>query len=91
MGKYEAVIIAVLFDSQGDFEDIMLLGISHSYDETASMIFTDIERLIEDYEPHVAKVYNSRSNYDECITIAEYGAGSANYYCIFTKRPGDKE
>ena len=83
---YEAVIEAVFFDKDYSFEDVMLLGISNSFEQTENLINGDIVRLAQDYEPHRIDLSESTSQYGEPIQVVKYAEGYAHYYCIFTEK-----
>lgn len=81
--KYEASIIAAMFDKDYHFESLLNLGVSHSYEETVCLIHEDEDRLIQDFEPQSIEVSKGRDDYDEPIEIVKYGSGYAHYYCLF--------
>lgn len=87
---YEASVIAVVFDEKYDFVDLLHIGISHNPKETAGLIMDDIWRLVEDFEPHEVKIKESRSMYDEPITIVHCGEDHYHYYILFDDNKEEK-
>lgn len=91
MNNYEAVIIAVCFDEKYDLEDILLLGIAHSKNESLAIQQDEIMRLYEDYiseedhEHHPVEYSEARSQYGEPMCVLKYAGGYEHIYCMFTK------
>lgn len=89
--KYEASIICVVFDEKYEFDDILHIGIAHSPTEAQSLIMGDIWRVIEDFGEGKGEIEESRSAYDEPITIAHTYDKTNNYvmhwhyYCLINK------
>lgn len=88
-GKYEAVIIGVMFNEKYDFEDILVHGIAHSKEEAFAIQQEEIMRLYEDYNnddtDYKLEYSESRSEYDEPICVIKYRQGYEHLYCMFTK------
>lgn len=85
---YEAVVICTVFDEKYAFEDNQLIGIAHSPMEARSLLMSDIERVMNDFGNGKAEIRNSRSVYDEPITIVytsnpDNGTYHWHYYCLF--------
>jgi hypothetical protein len=92
---YKASIIAVCFDEDYKYEDILLLGISSSPMETFAIQQQEIARLYEYYgvedelkEKPPIEYSEGRSAYDEPICVIKYASGYEHIYCLFEE---DKE
>lgn len=83
--NYEASLIAVVFDETYDFVDILHCGIAHSEEEAGWLLTDELYRLIEDFEPHKIEVEESRSTYDEPITVVKCGNETYHYYLMFNE------
>lgn len=90
--NYKAAIIGVLFDEKYEFEDILLLGISESPEQSFAIQQKEIMRLYEDFSENDGKkpitYEESRSSYDEPISVIKYAGGYEHIYCMF-KEEGD--
>lgn len=80
---YEAAVTAVSFDKHGTYEGILWSKVSHSAEESFSMVFNDICRLSEDFEVGNGVVFReSEDCYGVPVFMAEYGDnGFITYYC----------
>lgn len=86
--SYKAAIIGVMFDEKYEFEDILLLGIAESPEQSFAIQQREIMRLYEDFsesdgEKKPITYKESRSNYDEPISVIKYAAGYEHIYCMF--------
>lgn len=85
--NYKAALIGVVFDEQYQFEDILFLGISESPEQSFAIQQKEIMRLYEDFSEDDGKkpitYEESRSNYDEPISVIKYAAGYEHIYCMF--------
>lgn len=87
---YEAVVMCTVFDEKNAFEDNLLIGIAHSPMEARSLLMDDIERVMDGFGNGKAEIRNSRSVYDEPITIIytsnpDNGTYHWHYYCLFNE------
>lgn len=84
MSDYLAVIVGVMFDEKYDFEDILVHGVAHSPAEAFAINAKEIARLYEDFGNDEHLEYSeSRSQYDEPITVIKYASGYEHIYCMF--------
>ena len=84
---YRAAIIGVLFNEKYEFEDILFHGIAETQESTFAIMHNEIMRLYEDFDGDDDKpaieYSESRSNYDEPISVIKYAAGYEHLYCMF--------
>jgi hypothetical protein len=85
--NYEATIICTVFNDKYEFEDNLLLGVVHSPLEAKALLMQDIFRVMEDFGHDKCEIENSRSAYDEQITIVHTYDDTVrhhwHYYCLF--------
>lgn len=93
--NYKAAIIGVMFDEKYNFEDILLLGISKSPEQSFAIQQEEIMRLYEDFSEEDGKkpitYEETRSNYDEPICVIKYAAGYEHIYCMFKEEEDEDE
>ena len=91
MKNYEASIICSIFDKEYEFEDNLIIGISHSKEETEALLMDDIFRVMEDFGNDKCEIEIGRSTYDEAVTIVHtYDKDNDStmhwhYYCLFSR------
>lgn len=69
MSNDKSSIICVVFDEKYEFEDILLIGIVDSPEKARALLMNDIWRVMEDFGSSKCEIEESRSEYDEQITI----------------------
>lgn len=83
MEDYESVIVGVMFDEQCQFEDVFVHGVAHSPTEAFAIQQREIMRLYEDFGEIPLTYSESRSQYDEAISVVKYSSGYEHLYCFF--------
>lgn len=98
MNDYEASVICTVFDNKYKFEDNLLIGITHSPEETKALLMHDIFRVMEDFGNDKCEVETRRSMYDETVTIVHTHdtdndcTNHWHYYCLFNRhKKGEEE
>lgn len=98
MSNYKASIVCTVFNEKYEFEDILLIGIANNKDEACALLMGDIFRVMKDFGLGKCEIEESRSVYDEPITIVHTHDASNegltmhwHYYCLLDNHEAESE
>lgn len=98
MSNHKSSIICVVFNEKYEFEDILLIGIADNSEKARVLLMSDIFRVMEDFGSCKCEIEESRSEYDEPITVVHTHDANNDgltkhwhYYALFDNNESESE
>lgn len=92
MNDYKASIICIVFNEKYEFEDVLLIGMADNKNKARALLMDDIWRVMENFGSSKCELEESRSEYDEPITVVHTHDADNDghtmhwhYYCLFDR------